>query len=347
MPEIDTAFKEGETMPSAVELEKFPVCDQPTRQVCRTGPSDARARMTGCIHRIRPSIPKVRSARMSRMDCIVRTMRRDEIDLAIEFAAAEGWNPGLRDASCFHAADPGGFLVAEHRGRAVGCISAVSYARRFGFIGLYIVAPQWRGQGIGRRLWAAGMARLAGQVVGLDGVPAQQDYYRRSGFTLAWQNVRFAGVAERTARTEPAHIVPLGRVPFEALCADDLRVFPAPREAFLRCWIEMPDATGLAWMEDGRLAGWGLVRRCRAGHKIAPLVAQRPAIASALYAGLCESVPAGDAVYLDVPMLNADALALARAQGLQGVFETARMYAGPAPALELRRVYGITTFELG
>ncbi len=28
-------------------------------------------------------------------------------------------------------------------------------------------------------------------------------------------------------------------------------------------------------------------------------------------------------------------------------FETARMYTGPAPALPLRRIFGVTTFELG
>ena len=281
------------------------------------------------------------------MDCTIRTMRSDEIAIAIELAAREGWNPGLHDAACFHAADPEGFLIADCDGHAVGCISAVSYAGQFGFIGLYIVAPAWRGRGVGRRLWAAGMARLAGQVVGLDGVPAQQEYYRRSGFALAWQNVRFAGKAQRSTRTEPAQIVPLGTVDFASLCADDRRVFPAPREAFLRCWISMPDATGLAWLEHGRVVGWGLIRRCREGHKIGPLVADRAAVASALYAALCERVPAGDTVYLDVPMPNGDALALARAQGLEGVFETARMYAGPAPACELQRVYGITTFELG
>ena len=281
------------------------------------------------------------------MDCTIRTMRRDEIAIAIEFAALEGWNPGLHDAACFHAADPGGFLVAERLGQAVGCIAAVSYAGRFGFIGLYIVAPAWRRQGIGRRLWAEGMARLAGHVVGLDGVPAQQDSYRRSGFRLAWQNARFAGVAQRAARTEPAQIVPLSEVDFVSLCADDRRIFPAPREAFLRCWTAMPDATGLAWLEQGRVAGWGLVRRCREGHKIGPLVADHPPVASALYAALCERVPAGDTVYLDVPMPNADALALAQAHGLHSVFETARTYAGPAPACELQRVYGITTFELG
>ena len=281
------------------------------------------------------------------MDCTIRTMRTDEIEIAIEYAALEGWNPGLHDASCFHAADPGGFLVAECLGQPVGCIAAVSYAGRFGFIGLYIVAPAWRGRGIGRRLWTEGMARLAGQVVGLDGVPAQQENYRRSGFELAWQNVRFAGAARRTGRTEPAQIVPLGAVDFALLCADDRRVFPAPRAEFLRCWIAMPDAAGLGWLEQGRVAGWGLVRRCREGHKVGPLVADDPSIASALFAALCERVPVGDTVYLDIPMPNADALTLAQAQGLHGVFETARMYAGAAPACELQRVYGITTFELG
>ena len=35
------------------------------------------------------------------------------------------------------------------------------------------------------------------------------------------------------------------------------------------------------------------------------------------------------------------------ATGLTPVFETARMYRGPAPALPLERIFGITTFELG
>jgi GNAT superfamily N-acetyltransferase len=281
------------------------------------------------------------------MDCTIRAMRREEVEIAIDFAAAEGWNPGLHDASCFHAADPGGFLMVEREGAPVGCISAVSYAGRFGFIGLYIVAPAWRGQGIGRRLWAAGMNRLAGHVVGLDGVPAQQAYYRRKGFTLAWQNARFAGVAEPHRGAEPARIVPLGAVDLGTLCADDLRSFPAPREAFLACWTAMPEATGLAWLDGGRLRGWGLIRRCRVGHKIAPLVADEPVIAGALYDALCARVPHGDAVCLDVPMPNADAVALARARGLRAVFETARMVAGTAPAIALRRLYGVTSFELG
>src|SRR5690349_19749502 len=79
----------------------------------------------------------------------------------------------------------------------------------------------------------------------------------------------------------PPQIVPLATVDSRLLAADDRRVFPAPRDAFLRAWVGMPDATGLAWLEDGRLAGWGLVRRCREGHKIAPLLADDPQVARA------------------------------------------------------------------
>ena len=37
------------------------------------------------------------------MDLRIRTMRPDEIDIAADWAAAEGWNPGLADAACLFA----------------------------------------------------------------------------------------------------------------------------------------------------------------------------------------------------------------------------------------------------
>ncbi|MDQ8023993.1 MAG: GNAT family N-acetyltransferase [Moraxellaceae bacterium] len=278
--------------------------------------------------------------------CQIRPMRADEVALAIEAAAREGWNPGLHDAQTFHAADAGGLLMAEVDGGFAGCISAVSYAGRFGFIGLYIVQPAFRGRGIGWQLWTQGMARLQGQVVGLDGVPAQQDNYRKSGFVLAWQNARYAGRVQHAAVVSP-QVVPLQQTSLTQLLADDARVFPASREAFLRAWIAQPDAAALGWMEHGVLRGWGVIRRCQEGWKVGPLNADTPVIAEALFHALCARAGAGDAVFLDVPLPNAAAVALAESQGMRVVFETARMYKGPAPACELQRVFGITTFELG
>src|SRR3954470_5135691 len=92
------------------------------------------------------------AAMNSTVDFQIRSMRRKDLAFAIDLAATEGWNPGLHDAECFYAADAGGFFIGQRAGEPVGCISAVSYGGRYGFIGLYIVRPQFRAQGYGRRL---------------------------------------------------------------------------------------------------------------------------------------------------------------------------------------------------
>ncbi len=45
---------------------------------------------------------------MSQHDSI-RLMECADHPLALDWAATEGWNAGLRDAPCFHAANPHGF----------------------------------------------------------------------------------------------------------------------------------------------------------------------------------------------------------------------------------------------
>lgn len=117
-------------------------------------------------------------------------MRLEEIALAIDWAAAEGWNPGLSDAACFTVIDPGGFLVAECDSEPVATVSCVNYDDRFAFLGFYIVRPDMRGHGYGLQLWQAAMVHAGSRIVGLDGVVAQQDNYRKSGFSFAYANIR-------------------------------------------------------------------------------------------------------------------------------------------------------------
>ena len=124
----------------------------------------------------------------------VRSMTRQELGLALDWADREGWNPGLNDGDYFHAADADGFLIGCLGGEPVACISSVRYGKNYGFIGFYIVRPELRGRGYGMRMWQAGMTRLADRVVGLDGVTAQQNNYKRSGFVLAHCNIRFGGL---------------------------------------------------------------------------------------------------------------------------------------------------------
>jgi len=275
----------------------------------------------------------------------IRAMRPEEIAIALDWAAAEGWNPGLADAACFASVDRDGFLIGELDGMAAATVSCLNYDGRFAFLGFYVVRADLRGRGYGLRIWNAAIAHAGARTIGLEGVVAQQDNYRKSGFRLAYANIRYGGRVGPLSAPAAA-IVPLKEVPFAALEADDARVFPAPRAAFLRVWIGAPGHIGRALARDGNLAAWGVIRPCRRGHKIGPLVADNRAAAEAVLAALIAAAGAEE-VFLDVPSPNGDALALAQDLGLAPVFETARMYTGAIRPLLLERVFGVTTFELG
>lgn len=281
---------------------------------------------------------------MAEGEFTIRPMRADEIALAADWAAAEGWNPGLSDAACFATVDSQGFLIGELDGKAAATISCVNYDDRFSFLGFYIVRPDLRVQGYGLKIWQAAITHAGARTIGLDGVVAQQENYKKSGFKLAYRNVRYGGhVVPATAQ---AQTIALADVPIAAVVASDATVFPAPRDNFLAAWIATKDHTGRALMRDASLVAWGVIRPCRAGFKIGPLVADDCAAAEAVFDALIAGVGGGE-VFLDVPEVNREAVRLAQSRGLEPVFETARMYTGPVREVALHRIFGVTTFELG
>lgn len=97
----------------------------------------------------------------------IRTAQRHELDFAITLATNEGWNPGLHDADCFYQTDPDGFLIGLLEDQPIACISAVSYGGTFGFIGFYIVKPEYRGQRYGIQIWDAAMKRRSLWIPGI------------------------------------------------------------------------------------------------------------------------------------------------------------------------------------
>lgn len=276
----------------------------------------------------------------------IRPMSRPDLDLAVEWAAEEGWNPGLDDAGCFYAADPSGFLMGFIGTEPVASISAVKYGDSFGFVGFYIVKKEHRGKGYGIQLWNAAMNTLLGRTVGLDGVVDQQGAYRKSGFAFAYNNIRYEGVGGGVL-PQNMDIVPLNSVPIDEIVAYDAPFFPAERRLFLDGWIRQRHAVALGLRRHGRLSGYGVMRPCRTGWKIGPLFADSPTDSEELFSAFKAHAPQGDPIYLDIPETNQSALDLVKLHEMRKVFETARMYRGPVPNLPVERIYGVTTFELG
>ncbi|TIN53839.1 MAG: GNAT family N-acetyltransferase, partial [Mesorhizobium sp.] len=118
-------------------------------------------------------------------------------------------------------------------------ISAVAYGSEFGFIGLYICRPDMRGMSYGKAVWDAGMKRLSGRTVGLDGVAEQQANYRRKGFAPAYETIRFTGrMAGQPVRADGLRMITTQLL--SGIVAYDAHCFPAPRGTFLKRWLQEP-----------------------------------------------------------------------------------------------------------
>lgn len=280
---------------------------------------------------------------MNLEDVVIRRMSKRELAQALDWAAAESWNPGLYDPECFYAADPDGFFIAESAGEPLGCVSAVAYDESFGYVGLFIVRPPYRGQGVGLRLFDAALRHVQGRNVGLDAAIAMQETYARYGFKYAYRVIRHqcGGGGE-----SPSEVMELASAPLDELLRYDRTIFPASRPEFLARWISQPRGASLGYKRQGRLAGYGVLRACRDGYKIGPLFADEPAIADVLFQGLCARA-AGAPVFLDAPEANLAALELAQRRRMSEVFDSARMYTKGAPPGRIDRCYGVTTLELG
>ncbi|MFF5274471.1 GNAT family N-acetyltransferase [Streptomyces sp. NPDC000133] len=278
----------------------------------------------------------------------ITTASADDIEMLGEWAHAEGWNPGRTDGQAFFATDPRGFLIGRLDGAPVSSVSVVRYGSGSGFLGFYLTRPELRGQGYGIQVWRAGMDRLAGRNVGLDGVVAQQANYRKSGFRPAWTNMRWVGrPAEDIGAPPGLTLVDARALPFDRLAVYDRRFFPAERDSFLAPWIAAPGRTALAAVgDDGELRGFAVMRPCRTSSRIGPLHASSPEVAAALVSAL-SATAADTEIAVDVPDINPAAVTLAEQLGLAPSFETARMYTGPMPDVDHTGLFGITSLELG
>ena len=282
-------------------------------------------------------------------DAPVRVATAADVAWLLDLAADEGWNPGLDDLDAFRRADPGGFLVALEGDSPVAGLSVVRHDDAHAFLGLYLCRPDARGRGHGWRVWQAGLAHAGSRGVGLDGVPAQQANYRLSGFVPAWRNLRFEGAPPPTSpesldlpSPRPARAADL-----DDLLALDRRVGGIRRDAFARGWFaDTATRRTLLCRSGGETVAAGTIRACREHHKVGPLFADSPALARHLLAALGREAAATRLV-VDVPEGNGTALRLCESLGLGPVFETARMYRGAPPAVDLGRLYGIATLELG
>ncbi|NOR57224.1 MAG: GNAT family N-acetyltransferase, partial [Sulfurimonas sp.] len=199
-----------------------------------------------------------------------------ELKTLVKWAETEGWNPGPHDADVYWATDPDGFYGFFYKGSLIAGGSIVSYNNEFGFMGFFIVKPEYRSFGIGRKLWYqrrdALQARLNKDAsIGMDGVVDMQPFYQKGGFEIAFRDIRYEKIGE--SFNIDKNISPINKENTTSILEYDKQCFGFSRPQFIIPWLELPDNKTFKYVEDGKIKGFAIVRKAYKGYKICPLFA--------------------------------------------------------------------------
>lgn len=269
---------------------------------------------------------------------VIRNMKRGElVSFVTPLTKREGWNIRTGDLQALYEQDPHAFWILEVDGIPMASLSAISYERKLAFLGLYLVHPDYRRKGYGKQLWDAVVPRID-PPIGLNGVLAQVPNYEREGFST-YKHVMRAAVNIRTSFEEPDPLEEISSASISSIDGArslagvleyDSSVFPYDRKIFLSALINMPGTTALMARKDGKIVGYGIMRKCEeTGYKIAPLYADDTPTQLALLKAFKRCAPPKADVYLNAPE---ERLPIIKG-GSSRLFSTALMYKGKPPEI--------------
>ena len=277
----------------------------------------------------------------------IRRMTAEDANRSWEWGRDIGWNPGLYDWKVFTAIDPKGCFAGILDGEMISCIWAIQYAGKYGFIGMYIVAPEHRGRGYGLAIWKHAIEYLSGRIgvqcIGLDGVLANEPAYQTWGFHSAYKTWRYRGTVRGEYKRECPEITENS---FTEVADYDRKVFTVERERFLHDLIFKTQAKTAEVSLNGKLAGYAVARPCFEGYKIGPLFADTGEAAHMLLQSLFAELP-GQTIFIEVPENRPWAVTLMATYDMKPEVPTVRMYTSNKYQLDTRYVYGITSRTIG
>ena len=278
-----------------------------------------------------------------------KKLNKLNLNTLLNWATKEGWNPGKNDADIFWATDPDAYYGLFENNELVAGGAITAYNMEFGFMGLFIVNPEFRRSGIGKKLWYLRRDQLIKRLkddaaIGMDGVVTMQPFYKQGGFNFAFKDTRYQLVSAKRNYNE--NILSINPDEYNAIIEYDKICFGFKRSTFIQLWLSQKNSVSYQYQIDNEILGYATVRKTELGYKIGPLFADSPVIAENLL-NYCLSSFNDETYFIDVPSINSDATKLVLEYGGTAVFECGRMYYGTPPLLPMHKIYGITTLELG
>jgi GNAT superfamily N-acetyltransferase len=259
------------------------------------------------------------------MNLHLRVMTPADTPAGMRLKEIAGWNQTRGDWERFLSLSPRGCFVAEAEGEVVGTATTISYEGRFAWIGMVLVDPAKRGQGIGTDLLKKTIQYLDGcgiPSMKLDATPQGKPLYQKLGFASEYEIERWqwqrAPASRATVEASPVT---------EEMLNLDREIFGADRSALLRSIAAAHPEFVLQIRSQGKLTGYSFGRSGALADHLGPWVSQDASSAhDLLHEFLLRSRT--EKVFVDAVSSNPWAMKVLQESGFQFSRRLTRMYRG-------------------
>jgi len=244
-----------------------------------------------------------------RKSLTIRHWARVDIDYVFKSVSRERWRHTQRDVERCWELEPNGCFIAEFQNKPVGHVFSICYGK-IGWIGLLIVNPESRGQGVGSVLMETAVRYLqnaGAETVRLEAAQEAVPLYRRIGFTEEFDSLRFR------RQPRPGEKLQLKRGKTFQMRDDDLAnvahfdapYFGAKRLVVLQSLYRDHPQSCFVAKRKGDIVGYIMARRTQNGFWIGPWVCLNSAIAPYLFDALVKTIGNDDSgLRVGLPVLN-------------------------------------------
>jgi GNAT superfamily N-acetyltransferase len=242
-----------------------------------------------------------------------RNLTHADVPAGLQLCRIAGWNQLAADWELLLNLGPGRAAVRDDK--VVGTVTTVKYEKRFAWIGMVLVHPSVRSQGIGSQLLKEALNVLDDvPSARLDATPQGRPVYQRLGFldeyelcrmqitsASSWESEISGASGDKGWDTQEGSLQcrPILSSDMPAVVDADRQYFGADRERILRwAWQQAPE---YAWSVDSSSGteGYCFGRRGFNFDQIGPVQARTEAIARRLVRACLSAKKTGRAIVID------------------------------------------------
>ncbi|WP_350304432.1 GNAT family N-acetyltransferase [Photorhabdus viridis] len=262
------------------------------------------------------------------------------------WARNEKWDIGVNDVTHFFNVDPNGFFMGYLGDIPISAVSIVNYSDNYAHLGHYLVSPEYRGLGLGLKVWSTAFEHAANRCIGLDGMPAQESNYEKWGFKTHYRTLRFSGNILRKYSC-PEEITVVDESLLSNVIQYDTQCTGIVRSRLFSGWFYHYGRKGFVSMGSQGVNGVLGLRASTDGYRLGPFYADNERVMESLFHAAIAEISVGTRITVDIPEMATDFIELATSYGLCEIFYTFRMYRGVPPQQNDKSIKSIASLELG